>query len=366
MKIIHVSYDASPYGTTTLLIDLLNTQKKIYGETNLALAFHAAHKDIYKFEEIGIPVFCLGRNTARDIRLIFGFFKLFKNFDIVNLHTPSPWAFLAALFARKKVVFTFHGALGMRKSGNDWLFKNFYKIFFNRYCHKITFASKSSFNRYIQGIGYEPKKNRFVLFPYGIRVSSVKTQRPRELVRNSLDVNSKFVVGTAARMDPMKRIDRLIDAFVYLSGYKDIELLIAGSGDDDYKAKLLKQVEKFQLQDRIRFLGYREDMLDVINTFDLFVLPSRDEPFGIALLEAMLLGIPSVVFNDGGGTVDILGKSGFIVNNSKELSDAILKIKDDKVVREAITLDVQKRALKFDMEHTAQNFHCVYSSLIGK
>ena len=118
------------------------------------------------------------------------------------------------------------------------------------------------------------------------------------------------------------------------------------------------------MQECVRFIGYREDIFDIVNAFDLFVLPSNNEPFGLALLEAMTLGIPSVVFKDGGGAVDIIGESGIVVENPKDLSDVILNLKDNTLLRESIAKKVKERAQLFDIKYTADHLYCIYTSLL--
>ena len=164
-------------------------------------------------------------------------------------------------------------------------------------------------------------------------------------------------------MDPVKRIERLIDAFAMLPKEGNFKLLIMGSGDEVYQKQLTSQVKDYQIEDYVCFMGYRSDVLDIVNTLDLFVLPSNYETFGLALLEAMSLGTPSVVFEDGGGLVDIIGDSGFVVENPKELSDVILNLKDDALLRESVARKAKERAQLFDIKHTAENLYRIYTSL---
>ena len=125
MKVIHVTYEAERYGIGTFLINLIECQKRIFDDLQVGIAFHADGPCIDKYENLGIPVYSLGHNTARDIRAIPQFYKVFKKYDIVNLHSSSPWAFLAGRLAGKKIIYTFHGALGLKKKWTDILVKIF-------------------------------------------------------------------------------------------------------------------------------------------------------------------------------------------------------------------------------------------------
>lgn len=364
MKVIHVTYDASPYGITTFLINLLVFLNKNYEDLFLGVAFHANGPCIDEYNKLEIPIYSLGHKTAKDIRSIYEFYNIFKNYDIVNLHTHSPFAFLAAKWARKKIIFTFHGALGFKKEWTDFPKRMFYLFAMNISCDRITFASKSSLSRYIEGVNCKPKDEKIELFPYGLEVEKIISIKSRQEVRADLMVNEKFVIGTAARMDPMKRIDRLIEAFANLPKSDEFELVIIGTGDKSYQVSLSDQVKSHNLQNRVHFLGYRSDALNIINSFDFFVLPSNNEPFGLALLEAMALGVPSAVFEDGGGAVDILGDSGFVVRNPQELRDTILRLNNDVLLQQSISKKVKERAKQFDIKYTADNLYRIYTEVL--
>lgn len=365
MKVIHVSFNAEEYGIATILLNILKYQKDCYQDLDVAVAFHTEGPCIDKFKNLGIPIYNLNHRTAKDIRALFKFFKIFKDFDIVQLHTYSPWAFIAAKIARKKLIYSFHGAIGTKNRWTDILVKMFYRLVINNYCGKITFASNASLSRYLKVAG-SIDEERIEIFPYGIQIENLVPEKSRRSTRKILGIDSKFVVATAARMDSYKRLDRLIKAFSYLPKVNNYELLILGSGDNGYKNYLINQVKEYQLQNQVRFLDYRRDVFDIIASSDLFVLPTTNESFGLSLLEAMALGVPSVAFHDGGGTVDILGDSGIIVRNARELSTVIVKLKTDNSFKESVAEKVKKRALCFDIKFFADHLIRIYSSLLGK
>ena len=173
MKVIHVTYAAERYGIRTFLVDLLECQKMIYDDLEVGIALHSDGPCIENYKNLGIPVYSLGHKTAKDIRSIFQFYKIFTDYDIINLHTYSPWAFTAAVLARKKIIYTFHGALGFKKQWTDILRKIYYRLIINRQCDRITFASASSLSRYIDGIGHKPQNKQIELFPYGIQIGRI-------------------------------------------------------------------------------------------------------------------------------------------------------------------------------------------------
>jgi len=363
MKILHVTYEAERYGIDTLLLDLIGYQASVQTDLAVGIAFHEDGPCIDRFIELGVTVHRLKLRSAKDVRVLQKLIHIFKNYDIIHLHTYSPWALLAGILTRKKILFMFHGALGFRNRRTDQLKRIYYCIFLNKYCEKITFASQASFKRYTDGVRCSIDDKKVELFPYGRDLSLIQPQGKRAELRKSYSFNNYFIIGTAARLDPMKRLDRLIDAMSNLPVDQKVKLIIAGSGDDQYKKNLIAQSARLGLGDRVEFWGYRSDAIEIISALDLFVLPSQGEPFGLAILEAMVLGIPSATFSDSGGPVDIIGNSGFVVNNPSELSDVIVKISENHAYWEKISEQVKQRAIQFNIDKMADHLLRLYQEM---
>ena len=112
-------------------------------------------------------------------------------------------------------------------------------------------------------------------------------------IRKELGLEGKLLLGTAARLSPDKGLSYLLEACVE-AGAALAEWHIVISGDGSQRTSLQKQATRLGIADRVHILGWREDALDVVASLDLFVLPSIREGFGLALLEAMTLGVPSI------------------------------------------------------------------------
>lgn len=363
MKVLHLTHGIDPYGISTFLLSLLSSMKEHGSFDLLGIALNKAHKYNKRFGEMRICVHNLRYNSAKNPGLLFSFIKLFKNYDIITLYSYSPWAFLAAIILKKKIVYTFHGAFGFRGRWTDYIKKNFYRSIINRFSEKMIFASKTSLEIYQNRIGCILPKKKIEIFPFGLQIESMKSPKAREEVRLDLGINNKFLIGTVARIDPAKRIERLIEAFSLLPKLEDFRLLVIGSGDISYRNYLLALVRQKKLEKFVSFLGYREDVLELVSAFDFFVLPSINETFGLALLEAMALGIPSAVFNDAGAAVDILGDNGLVANSIQELCDIILRIKKDSNIKVFVSHQMKERARLFDINFTAKKFRDIYQEL---
>jgi len=274
---------------------------------------------------------------------------------------------LAGRLAGKKIIYTFHGAFGFRNRWTDILLRIYYLTLFNQNCQKITFASETSLSRYIDIIGCNLNNKKIELFPYGLDVKNIIPSKKKKEVRAELKLNENFVIGTAARMDHIKRIERLIEAFAMLPNEGNFKLLIMGSGDETYQKQMIRQVKNYQIENNVCFMGYRSDVLDIVNALDLFVLPSNHETFGLALLEAMSSGLPSVLMKAEWLTKEMIedGKEGYIVNDATELAKKVIYLfNNNKTAREIGKNARMKIIENYSINKIANEYMDLYNDLI--
>jgi glycosyltransferase involved in cell wall biosynthesis len=133
------------------------------------------------------------------------------------------------------------------------------------------------------------------------------------------------LLGVVAQLSPWKGQDTAIEALrlVREEGL-DAHLLLVGSAkfvarstrydNDAYVARLRAQIADAGLADRVSWLGEREDVPELVRALDILLLPSREEPFGRALIEAMALRVP-VLATSVGGPAEIIedGREGYLL-----------------------------------------------------
>jgi glycosyltransferase involved in cell wall biosynthesis len=119
------------------------------------------------------------------------------------------------------------------------------------------------------------------------------------------------LLGVVAQLSPWKGQQTAIEALrMLLDAGIQAHLLLIGSAkfvarstrfdNDAYVARLRQLVTSLGLEDRVSFLGERDDIPELVRALDLLLLPSEAEPFGRALLEAMALEVPVLATNVGG------------------------------------------------------------------
>lgn len=116
----------------------------------------------------------------------------------------------------------------------------------------------------------------------------------RDELRKELGLENKFVIGNVARITYQKNQEFLVDAFAEIKKTRnDAVLLLVGRGDAEEKIK--KQVSDLGLNDSVVFTGVRNDVPDLLNVMDVFVLPSRFEGLPVTLIEIQANGLPGVI-----------------------------------------------------------------------
>ncbi|QEM10955.1 glycosyltransferase family 4 protein [Mucilaginibacter rubeus] len=148
--------------------------------------------------------------------------------------------------------------------------------------------------------------------------------------------NRRFILGVG-RLAYVKGFDILIDAYAK-TGLEDIDLIVVGDGEE--RATLVEQIAKLGLKDRVLLPGSRNNLQNYYSQAEIYVLPSRNEGYPNALVEAMSFGCPSVAFDCNFGPAEIIAnnENGILVNNGsvKGLSDAIARLASDQVLRDEL------------------------------
>jgi len=163
---------------------------------------------------------------------------------------------------------------------------------------------------------------------------------------------------SVGRLHPAKGTDVLLHALAKINRQgDDWECYILGDGSE--RSRLTQLAEAFGLNGRLSFVGYKRNPYAWLRTTDIFVSPSRWETFGIAIVEAMALGLP-VIASATDGAKDIISDSvnGLLVpvDDASALADAITKLMHNPSLRQRLGEKARQKAQQFDASLIAQRY----------
>ena len=172
------------------------------------------------------------------------------------------------------------------------------------------------------------------------------------------------VLGAVGRLEHEKGFDILIQALVEVPGASAVLV-----GDGRRRKDLVDLAERVGVSDRVVFAGWNDEPRRYLPTFDLYVLPSRIEGFPLALVEAMLAGLP-VVATEVGSVSDavIEGDTGLLVppDDPKALAHAIRTLLADRGRMQEMARRGRERARRqFTANAMAARFESLYDELVG-
>ena len=189
-----------------------------------------------------------------------------------------------------------------------------------------------------------------------------------ETKRESLGiVSDDRVVGTVGWLLPIKGPVYLLKAMQQVwKKHPDAKLVFVGKGA--LEAELKVAAAEMGYRDNVLFLGWRDDVNEIMHVMDIFVLPSLNEGMGRVIVEAMAAGKP-VVASKTGGIPDLVieGETGFLVNpgDPNGLAEAIMSLLENPDLRQAMGKAGKKRCHLFSEELMIEKIDRLYERLLG-
>lgn len=142
-------------------------------------------------------------------------------------------------------------------------------------------------------------------------------QEIRENIRKKMGIEKKIVLCHIGRLSEQKNPFRLLEILVaVLKKEKNVVLLSVGTGE--LEDEVHDYARKLGVEDHVKFLGKRNDVSDLLQAADVFVLPSKYEGLPIVAIEAQAAGIPSVLSSAISSETNISGKIEFVDLQEKD------------------------------------------------
>lgn len=295
--------------------------------------------------------------------------------DMVHCHNPMGGAAgrIAAEISRRKpyVIYTAHGFHFYDGAPLiNWI--AFYPVerFLSRYTDRIITINKEDFERARR---FPIRKDGHAVQIHSVGVDNNRfSPRPETAGQKRAELGvppEAFHIVTAAELNENKNQQVVIRAIAKLAerGITDIYYSICGRGPEE--AGLEKLIAASHLEGRVKLLGFRTDMDEILQTADCFAFPSHREGLGVAAIEALLCAVPLIVSDNRGTREYAVNCENSLVcrkNTAEEFSQAIEYLYKDEGLRKRMKSGCRNSAEKFTIEEVEKTMKEVYEEWIGR
>lgn len=277
-------------------------------------------------------------------------------------------SFPTARFARRSTVFWCHGWWVRPSPANH--------TFFRLFTDRIVTAAQGVAETVGEALGPDTSSKLRVV-PYGIDLVRFSPDRDGRAIRQEFGIPSEApVVAVIARFQAVKgQAEFLSAAEMIAQALPQAVFLVVGDTafgnrqDEEYKHALLTRVEhSFLLHPRVRFLGFRPDIPEIMAACDVIVMPSQYEAFPVVAIEAMACGRALVATAVGGLLESVVdGVTGVLVPPAapQALAEGVLGLLQDPALRRRMGVAGRARAVeRFSLERQARTFVALFDELV--
>lgn len=292
-----------------------------------------------------------------------------EKFDIIHCHNPMGGVLgrLAAAFSgeRAYVIYTAHGFHFYNGAPvKNWLLYYTAERLLAHWTDMIITINRED---YLRACKFHLRKNGRVEWIFGVGVDTERFKakpQMRRQKRKELGIPENFFhIVTAAELNVNKNQKIIIEA---LAGLKDKEICYSICGKGDNAENLERLIHELQLEQRVRLLGYRTDMEEILQTADCFAFPSIREGLGIAAVEALCCGVPLIAADNRGTREYAFDNYNSIVcraDNVTDFREAIRRMYSDPLYRGLLSSHCRETSENFSREAVGKIMGNIYGSV---
>lgn len=324
-----------------------------------------------ELENMGIKVYNvpIPRKITAIKEMISSYKKIKKvcsenNYDILHCH--SPIGGVLARFAFKdfrkkggKLIYTAHGFHFFKGAPiKNWII--FYPIekFCSKYTDCLITINKEDYKR---AKNFKAKEVKYVP-GIGIDTEKIKDIKKNRKILNEFNIKDEVVLVSVGELSNRKNHKVILKALEKVKG--NFKYIICGQGAK--KEELIKLSKELNLQEKVEFLGYRQDVKEILKASDIFCFPSKQEGLPVALMEAMASGLP-VICSDIRGNKDLIeNKKGGYLLKSYDIDEYSIKIQElieNKFLREEMGNFNLEKIKDFDRKKVNTIMEEIYNEL---
>ena len=359
MKILHIITSLRIGGAERMISELLPRLCNRGHDVKLLL-FDGTRSSLYDhIERESITIYTLGKGVVQMWNPLHVFrlrkFLHRKKFDIVHTHN-TPCQLLTALVAGKNapiLITTEHNTFNRRRNWR-W-YAAIDRWMYSRYDYVICVGEKVKENltaRLCKNIN----SANIAVVPNGVDL-----KRFSDSVLYSSKKRDEYIIMMVAAFRKQKDQPTLLRAMQYLSD----NYVLWFAGDGEQKKECEKLADKLGINRRVRFLGDRADVPQLLATTDVVVLSSHYEGMSLSCIEGMVSGKPFIA-SDVEGLHDIVAGAGLLFPHEhyKRLAELIRQVCENKEYGLGVATRCQERAMQYDIENVVTSYEKIYYKLV--
>ena len=326
------------------------------------------------FEEIGckLDTIVMVREISPnlDLKSIIMIRRYIKkiNPDIIHLHSSKAGALgrIASMFLNIPVVYNAHGwAFDMDVDNRKKLIYAYVEKMLANFTDVIINISNHEKNSQLK-YNIKPKKYTKIIYD-GIDLERYKVEYDIEKIKRELNIPSNaFVVGMVARISAQKSPESFIQIANSLKKKLNCCYFIL-VGDGELRSKVEELIDRYRLRNNFLITGWTDEVPKYVSLFDVGILTSKWEGFGLVLAEYMAANKPVVAFNSG-GIPDVVrdNYNGLLIDygDIDRFCHAIIEIKNNDKLRKYLVNNGYKSVNEmFNAERVAREHEKIYFNL---
>jgi len=364
IKVLHVSYSLKTGGLERVILDLVRLGGR-NGLTSAVAALGEAGELAGQVEEAGAAFFFLGKRPGLDWRMVPRLRALARRLGVHIIHAHNEgagfYAGLAGLCKGPPVITTRHGfsyglnTLWVRRAAG--------------LLSRRTVCVGRDVMRLVREVDKIPASRVRIIYNGVDTAEFAPDQKRRELMRAELGyAPGDRILISVGRLAPEKGYDTLLRALALLAqADKGTRLVLVGDGPR--RGFLQDLTKELGLQDRVRLLGNRKDIRDLLAAADVFVLSSLSEGVSKSLLEAMAMALPVVATSVGSTPEVVLAeKTGLLVPARRPdlLAQALAAVLHDSQSARWGRAGRERVEAEFSLPATVAAYARLYREVLGR
>lgn len=366
--ILHTIETSEPGGAETILLRLASNLDRDRFRSLALLPEEGWLSE--QLRNAGVPVFFANSRKWYDFRLLKDMSRLIEQEGVDLIHSQQTgqnfYSCIAGLLKARKTVATYQAAHDLAEA-QGW--KDTARLATVRMLADAVVAVSEDVSALLKRAHFPPKKIVRIYNAIDAKGFSVKADGR---LRRSLDLpEHSRLVGTVACLRPQKGYTFLIEAArAVIDSIPEVHFIAAGEMNAETSRPLFELVDQLGLRNHFHFLGFRDDIPEILSELDVFVLASTSEGLPLALLEAMAAGRP-VVATQCGGPAEVVqnGVNGLLIppGEPKAIASAVTELltNRDRAARFAQAGRAKTQA-DFTLDKMLEDHEALYERLLSE